>query len=112
MIRANDENNDWIFGIGVNAYKSGNLEVAQDIKTKLQEWKGDCFFKLDAGIDWLNRFADSNTPLLEEEIKSVILKVDGVVGVDSLVITLINRSLIIDYSVQTVYNEITDSFSI
>lgn len=105
IIRANDENNDWIFGLGKNAYKANNDAIAQDIQTKVQEWIGDCFFNLTAGIDWLNRFADGNSERLEQEIRSLILKVDGVVNVNNLSIDLTNRDFIASYDVQTVYTE-------
>lgn len=104
IIRANDANNDWIYGIAQNAYKSNNEAIAQDIETKLQEWVGDCFFNLIAGIDWINRFSDSNADRLEQEINSLILKVNNVVNVNTLSIDLVDRAFTVSYDVQTVYS--------
>ena len=104
IIRANDENNDWIYGLGANAYKVNNDAIAQDIQTKLQEWYGDCFFNLTAGIDWYNRFSDGNSTKLEQEINSLILKVNGVVNVNNLSVDLTNRNFTASYDVQTVYS--------
>lgn len=113
MIRANDENNDWIYGIGANAYKKENAGIAQDIKTRLQEWKGDCFFELEAGVDWLNRFSDGNKKLLIEECRSIILKTEGVVNVVFIDSFLNGRDLTLNYTVQTIYTkEIQDTITL
>lgn len=104
IIRANDENNDWIYGLGANAYKVNNDAIAQDIQTKIQEWVGDCFFNLPAGIDWINRFADGNSARLEQEINSLILKVNNVVNVNNLSVDVTNRLFTASYDVQTVYS--------
>jgi hypothetical protein len=112
-IRANDSNNDWIYGLGVNAYKKETEEIKQDIKTKLLEWKGDCFFNNEAGIDWLSRFSDSDIERLEQEITSLILKVNNVVNVVNIDFSLENRNFDISYEVQTVYSQtILDGLSI
>lgn len=103
-IRANDANNDWIYGIAANAYKTNDLAVQQDIETKLQEWVGDCFFNLTAGIDWINRFSDGNRDDLEQEIRTLILKVNNVVNVNNLFTSLIDRQFVVSYDVQTVYS--------
>ncbi len=104
IIRANDNQSDWIYGLGANAYKTNNDAIGQDIQTKLQEWVGDCFFNLTAGVDWYNRFADGNSTKLEQEINSIILKVNNVVNVNNLFIDLTNRNFIVSYDVQTVYS--------
>lgn len=104
IIRANDANNDWIYGLGSNAYKVNNDAIAQDIQTKLQEWVGDCFFNLTAGIDWINRFSDGNSNRLEKEIRSLILKVNNVVNVNNISVDLTNRNFVAFYDVQTVYS--------
>ena len=103
-IRANDANNDWIYGIGANAYKVRDLAIEQDIQTKLQEWVGDCFFNLTAGIDWINRFSDGDKDILEQEIRTLILKVNNVVNVNNLSLSLVERQFVASYDVQTVYS--------
>lgn len=104
IIRANDSQNDWIYGLGANAYKVNNDAIAQDIKTKIQEWYGDCFFNMIAGIDWLNRFNDGNSARLEQEINSLILKINGVVNVNNILLDLTDRNFTVSYDVQTVYS--------
>ena len=106
MIRALDANGDWTFGKGKSSYKRQQLALNQNLKTRLLEWKGDCFFDNEAGVDWKNRLAkaDQASPL-QEEIRVVILKTDGVAAVDNLdlVFDSISRNLTISYTIQTIY---------
>lgn len=76
ITQAVDDNNDWMFSI-----KRDNDAIKQDIKTKLLEWKGDCYSNQTQGIDWLNRFgkgAANLTALLTSEIKQLISNCEGV----------------------------------
>jgi hypothetical protein len=117
IIRAVDSNNDWTFGKGKASYKTAQLALNQNLKTKLQEWKGDCFFDINAGVDWKNRLAKrSQVTPLQTEIRTVILKVDGVTEVVNLDLNFNSnsRNLKLNYSVKTIYstNAINDSVSI
>ena len=49
-VRALDESGDWTFGKGENNYYSANDAIAQNIKTRLYSFLGDCFFDLSANI--------------------------------------------------------------
>jgi len=107
IIRSIDSNGDWIFGNGKSAYKSGQLALDQNLKTKLLEWKGDCFFSNDSGVDWKNRLAKrSQTVYLQDEIRALILKIDGITEIVNLNLNFnsINRNLILSYSVKTIYS--------
>lgn len=53
-VRAIDENHDWIFGKGLQGYKTGRKAVEQRIVTHLLSFYYDCFFDLEFGIDWKN----------------------------------------------------------
>ena len=107
IIRAIDTNGDWTFGKGKSSYKSSQLALNQNIATRLQEWKGDCFFDNDAGIDWKNRLAKrSQVAPLQDEIRTVLLKTDGVTSVANIDLNFnsINRNLAVSYSVKTIYS--------
>lgn len=83
IIRQNDSNNDWIFGQSKNNYIAGNYAVLQNLKTKLQEWKRNCFFNLQAGIDWQTRLGyKGQKNLLDTDIKDIIINDDEVVTLD------------------------------
>ena len=113
IIRGLDEVGDFTFGKGKSSYKSAQLALNQHISTRLQGWKGDCFFDNDAGVDWKNRLAKrSQIPFLQDEVRTVILKTDGVTEVVNLdlIFNSTNRKLTLNYSIKTIYsNEIEDN---
>ena len=114
IIRAIDSNGDWTFGKGLSSYKKDLAGLSQNIKTRLLEWKGDCFFDNAAGVDWKTRLGKSSQlkPLIEE-VRTVILKTDGVLQVINLDANLnSNRKLTISYSVKTVFGETQDNVPI
>jgi len=107
IIRTLDSNGDWTFGKGKSCYKNAQLALNQNLATKLSEWKGDCFFNNDAGVDWKNRLAKrSQASPLQDEIRAVILKTDGVLQVINLIFDFnsINRNLTLSYSIKTIYS--------
>ena len=117
IIRSIDTNNDWTFGKGKSSYKTNELAVNQNLKTKLQEWKGDCFFDIEAGVDWKNRLAKrSQVAPLQAEIRVVMLKVAGVTEVVNLDLNFnsTSRNLTLNYSIKTIYstNTVSDSINI
>lgn len=81
-VRLIDINNDWTFGLQQSGYTRTATAVALDIKLKLQEWYGDCFFALQNGIPWDVRLGSHNQKeLLDADIKEVALNVNGVLGI-------------------------------
>lgn len=115
IIRALDADGDWIFGNGISAYRNKQLALNQNIETRLLEWKGDCFFDKNAGVDWKNRLAKrSQTAPLQDEIRTVILKTDGVTEVTNLDLDFnsTSRNLKLNYSIKTIYSTEEESNSI
>lgn len=101
-IRGVDENGDWIFG-GLNAYRTNQNAIIQHIRQRLYEWKGDCWFDREAGIDWANR--TKAEAILTTEIKTIILQTDGVEELVSFSTHLDeNRVLTIDFRINTIYS--------
>lgn len=78
IIRAIDENGDWIFGKGKNSYNRENLAIMENIQTRLMLFKNDCFFDLDTGIDWWNLLGSKDLQKLLFEIKQTIINSYGV----------------------------------
>lgn len=107
IIRTIDQEGDWTFGKGKSSYKVSLAALSQNVKTKLLEWKGDCFFDNNAGIDWNNRLAKRSQILpLQDEIRTLILKINGITEVINLDLNFNsnNRALRLDYSIKTVYS--------
>lgn len=112
MMRSIDVNGDWVFGSGINAYKTGNSEVAQDIQTRLSSFLGDCFFDTAAGIDWFNLLGSKQQLALQLAVASVILNTLNVTG--SLQLSVVyneqTRNISFVYRVQTTYSQLSNSF--
>ena len=85
LIRRLDSNDDWCYGRGKSDYSSDRDCVIQNIKTRLKEWKYNCFFNFGAGIDYKRRLGDKNQKrLLDEEIKFVVSNTDEVIAVGEI----------------------------
>lgn len=81
-VRLIDRNNDWTFGLQQAGYTRTSTAVALDIKLKLQEWYGDCFFALQNGIPWDVRLGSHNQKeLLDSDIQETTLSVNGVTAI-------------------------------
>jgi hypothetical protein len=113
-VRAIDGNNDWTFGKGRNNYKFDNTAVAQNIKTRLQSFLGDCFFAINEGIDWFNLLGSKDQRALTLSIATTILNTQDVTGLLELNLTLNreNRLITIQYEVSTVYTTISNQVTV
>ena len=106
-VRAIDNNNDWLFGKGKQNYKTEQQEIIQNIKTSLQSWKNNCFFDLEAGVDWYNIIGSRNkNNYANSQILGVVMNVKGVIKINS--INIINntnsRSFSIEINIDTIYS--------
>lgn len=111
IVRKIDDDNDWTFGKGKNDYIKNNNEVAQNIKTRLGMFLGDCFFDQAAGIDWFNTLGSKDQIPLNLFINAVILNTPNVTGILQLLIRLdVNRNLTVRYRVQTTYSVASGTF--
>ena len=73
--------NDWTFGSGIQNYKRDLAAFELNIKTRLQSWKGDCFYLPAEGVDY-NNFLDVGTKnFLDSDVKRVILQSEGVIKI-------------------------------
>lgn len=116
-IRAITVDGDWTAGQGLSNYKSDEDALNQDLKTRLLEWVGDCFFNATAGIDWKTFLNPRGQPQIEQSVKALILQTQGVVQLSQLSSVLTNRSLVINYAIKTIYSpsvqaQIVDSVTI
>ena len=74
LIRRLDSNDDWCFGRGTSDYASNEDCVIQNLRTRLKEWKYNCFFARLNGIDWITRLGDKNQKeLLDEDTKKCLI---------------------------------------
>jgi hypothetical protein len=106
-IRSIDAYQDWSWGLGKQDYKDNEKALEQDIITKIRSYKNDCFFDLDAGIDWDNLLGGKNSEIMElkKNISNIILGTDGVIKINSFELSLDSktRQLNMNISINTIY---------
>ena len=106
LFRNLDENNDFTYGKGLNNFKTQNGAVGLNIKTRIQSWLNDCFFDLEAGIDWYNRLGSKNQrTLLEQDLKRIILQSEDVTGINSIDTNVVDRNFSASYDISTIYTQ-------
>jgi len=106
IIRKIDGENDWDFGHGLSDYSKDDAAIAENIRTRLLSWVGDCFFAVQEGIDWRQRLDIGQQQALKDELQSSILQSFGVVAVNSveLVFDGVTRLATITYNIQTIFS--------
>lgn len=73
---------EWQFGHSYGDYKNDLSQIAQDIYTALYEWKYDCFFALENGIDWNTRMGKKGQKeFLDDDVVKTIQNRQGVISV-------------------------------
>lgn len=113
IFRNLDANGDWTFGQGLDNYATKNNAIGLNIKTRILSWVGDCFFDIGAGIDWLNRLGFKNRRLLlESDLRTIILKSFGIVGLIKFNTELNGRNFVANYSVNSTFTSIQDSVGV
>ena len=112
IIRALDKNSDWVFGKGANSYKREKEAIIQNVETRILEWKNDCFFNFNAGVDWYNRLVFKGSQatqkrLLEAELTAIIKTSFGVANVIFLEASFnrVDRKVIIRYKIATSFSQ-------
>ena len=99
----------WVFCRGLSAYKKEQKSIEQDIKSALLEFKNDCFWALQNGIDWLTRLGSKNQKeLLDNDIVSTIQNRFGVISVQDFQSNVLERSYSCQCNVYTIFSQ--DSF--
>jgi hypothetical protein len=108
----NSTTGDWTFGAGLSNYLQANLAISQNIKTRLSQIVGNCFFDLTAGIDWFNLLGAKDFLKLNLAISSVIIQTPGVTGIKQLSTNFDpeTRNYQVAYSVQTIFSVVNGSF--
>lgn len=109
IFRTLDENGDWTFGKGTSGFLTGKDALSVNLVTITKEWKGECFFALQDGVDW-NNFLDIGTKdLLDADLQRNWLKAYGVLRIDAYASTLdtITRQLTVNASLFTIYGSLT-----
>lgn len=102
--RSLDSSHDLSFGKGKSNYLSESEEIKQNIKTRILQWLGDCYFALDEGVDWNRHLENNQTDLLAEDIKRVIVETYGVGQLTSFEFSLEDRNFKASYTIVDIYS--------
>ena len=103
-----DKNNfsEWLFGHSFADYRSKQNQIAQDIYTALYEFKFDCFFALENGIDWNTRLGmKEQKEKLDEDVIKVIQNRQGVLSAYDFESNVIGRQYTCTCKVFTEYSD-------
>lgn len=80
---------DFSYGYGKTDYLTQGNGVAQDVVTKLREWKYDWFADYERGIDWRDRLGNKNRKnLLDNDILDLVGQVENVTAITNFESTL------------------------
>lgn len=113
LIRNVSKNWDWQFGNGKTDYVRNEYAVILDIKMRLKEWYGDCFFALQKGIPWQERLGSFNQKeLLDKDILNTIQNTEGVLNVFDFISSTDGRHYHAQCNVYTRYSTKAISFQI
>jgi ferritin-like protein len=87
---------------------TGQFEIVQDLETSIREQLNDCFFNLEAGIDWSNmpnNQAEIN--ILLAQINAIASQINGVTGIISLTANFdaFTRILTVAIVYKTIYSD-------
>lgn len=105
--RAIDSLGDFTFGAGKANYATDERAIELNVLTRLRSWKNDCFYDLDAGIDWFSRLDKNQRDKLINELRALIIQSYGVMNITSLTLSenRATRSIVLTYAIDTIYSQ-------
>lgn len=114
IVRALDLDGDWVFGKGTQNYRRNVWQVGQRICTHIRSWYRNCFFDMEAGIDWGNLLGYYTTSKkIAQSVRYQIHSIEEITNINDLSLNLDeNRRLSLIYSVDTIYGVVDDKVEI
>ena len=82
IIRNSTSTGDFTFGKGLSDYLTNQDAILHNVKTRIQSWKGDCFYAVAEGVDYNNLLDISTKNLLDSDVKRVIFQSEGVIKIN------------------------------
>ena len=104
--RALDKDWDWKFGKGLQDYADNALGVAYDVKMKILSWYKDCFFEMDAGIDWKNLLGSKiSKQEIDTAVKTIVQSKPEVIQLSFFDSEVVDRIYTATIRFKTIYGE-------
>lgn len=106
--RALDQDGDFMFGRGLQSCVTEKNALMQNVKTRLRQWRNNCFFAMSEGVDYTNYLDIGRKYLLDLDVKRVILQTKGVLRITTFNSTLntTSRGLSIQATIETVFGNV------
>lgn len=96
----------WDFGHGLSSYVTKQAEIKQDIECSLREFKNDCFWALNNGINWRLRMGFKNQKeMLDNDVINVIQNCYGVLSINDFVSRVIDRVYTCQCEIYTIFSD-------
>lgn len=104
--RALDAQGDWVFGQGVQSYFTDEDAIAADSRTALKIFLGECFFALNAGVDWWNLIGGRDDQGVVLQCRQVIAAREGVTRINRVesILDRQSRRLSVSFNIDTVFS--------
>lgn len=111
-----DADGDYTFGHGSTDFLIDSVDaVAQAIKTRLQEWKGEWFLDDTEGTPWQALMGKGTQKNIDPELRARILGTIGVKEIKTMTVTIapetrkatVRATVITDYSAEALTVEVT-----
>lgn len=106
-IRTIDAEGDWQFGKGLQSYQYENNAISENIKTRLMSFLNDCWFDMNAGLDWFRLLGEKNKKSeIELTVQGIILQSYGVVRLNKIISDFdgATRNLVLQYNIDTIFS--------
>jgi hypothetical protein len=103
IFRNLDNNDDWTFGKGKQNYAQDDNAIATNLKTRLKSFLNDCFFDMEAGLDWFNLLGKDFEKLVSD-VKKCIITSEGIYRLNDFDVYFDRekREITITYNVDTI----------
>jgi len=107
IFRGIDNDGDWLFGNGKSSYFKDDTAINVNIRTRLLSFVNDCFFDLDAGVDWWNLLGGKDQAAILLQTRAVISESYGVTRITGLSADYnrTTRKFSLQYTIDTVYSQ-------
>lgn len=111
-----DADGDFTFGHGSTDFLVDSPDaVAQAIKTRLQEWKGEWFLDVSEGTPWQALMGKGTQKNIDPELRARILGTEGVKEIKTMTVTTdpdtrkstVTATVVTDYSAEAITIEVT-----
>lgn len=104
--RSLDNDKDWVFGNGRQAYANFNQAIILSIETTIKTFFGECFFDTQIGQPWFDLINIRDKDAVVLFIKGAIAELYGVLGVNAIEYTYnSSHELEIKYDIKTLYSD-------